>query len=117
MKRFAGAFLLALALPMASFAATKNSASVTIYEAVHVGAKTLPAGDYTLHWTDGSGVVDLNITGNRQNVTVPVTVTARAAGPTNVMTSGEGNATVLHGFQTKSSVLTIQDPEAKKTGN
>jgi acetamidase/formamidase len=114
MKKMIGAFLLAVALPVASFAAAKNSASVTVYEPIHVGANTLPAGDYTLHWADGTGVVNLTITGNHQNLTVPVTVQAKANQQNSIMTTGEGGQTVLQGFQLKNATISVQDATGTK---
>lgn len=114
MKKTISAFLLAAAMPMVSFAAAKNSASVTIYEPVHVGANTLPAGDYSIKWADGAGVVNLTITGNHQNLTVPVTVQAKTNAQNSVMTAGEGDKAVLQGFQLKNATISVQDSTGTK---
>jgi hypothetical protein len=113
MKRFLSAFALVLALVTVSYAATQHSASVTLYETVYVGSNTLPAGDYSLHWPDGSGVVELSITGNRHKVSIPITVT-----PGSVVTNGaivtiSGDKTLVQGFSTKFGNLMIKDAETK----
>ena len=113
MKRFLSGFALVLALVTASYAGVQHSASVTLYETVTVGTNTLPAGDYSLHWPDGPGVVDLSISGNRHNLSVPVTVV-----PAKIVTNGaiittSGDKTLLQGFSTKFGNLMIKDAETK----
>jgi hypothetical protein len=113
MKRFLSGFALVLAFVTASYAAVQHSASVTLYETVTVGTNTLPAGDYSLHWPDGPGVVDLSISGNRHNLSIPITVT-----PAKVVTNGaiitvSGDKTLLQGFSTKFGNLMIKDAESK----
>ncbi|WP_353069704.1 hypothetical protein RBB75_04520 [Tunturibacter empetritectus] len=113
MKRFLGAFALVLALVTGSYAATQHSASVTLYETVYVGSNALPAGDYTLHWPDGSGVVDLSITGNRQKVSIPITVTPSAIVTNGAILTVSGDKTLVQGFSTKFGNLMIKDAATK----
>ena len=114
MKKLLSVFALLLALVTVSYAATPHSASVTLYETVSVGSNTLAAGDYSLRWPDGSGVVELSIAGNRQKLSVPITV----APPEKFVTSGpivtaSGDKTLLLGFSTKFGKLMIKDAETK----
>jgi hypothetical protein len=110
MKKIFSSVALALAFTAtAVYAAAVHSAPVTFYETVHIGADSLPAGDYTIHWSDGPGVVDLTITGNKHKLTVPVTISAHnAANGDQVIITGDGNSTVLQGFAVKSETLTIK---------
>ena len=114
MKKVLSIFALLLALVTVSYAATQHSASVTLYETVSIGSNKLPAGDYSLSWPDGSGVVELSITGNRQKLSVPITVAPPdkfATGGAIVTTSGD--KTLLLGFSTKFGKLMIKDAETK----
>jgi hypothetical protein len=114
MKKLLTIFALLLALVTVCYAAAQHSASVTLYEAVSVGSNTLPAGDYSLRWPDGSGVVELSIIGNRQKLSVPITVAPPdkfATGGAIVTTSGD--KTILQGFSTKLGKLMIKDFETK----
>src|ERR1700722_13755531 len=70
MKKLLSVFALVLGLVTVSYAAAQHSASVTLYETVYVGSDSLPAGDYSLHWPDGPGVVQLSITGYKHNLSV-----------------------------------------------
>jgi hypothetical protein len=114
MKKLLSAFALILALATVGYAAAQHSVSVTLYETVTVGSNTLPAGDYSLRWPDGSGVVELSITGNHHNLSVPITVTPPdkfASGGAIITTSGD--KTLLQGFSTKAGKLTIKEAETK----
>jgi hypothetical protein len=114
MKKLFSIFALLLALVTVSYAATQHSASVTLYETVSIGSNTLPAGDYSLHWPDGSGVVELSITGNRQKLSVPVTVAPPDKFATgNAIVTTSGDKTLLLGFSTKLGKLMIKDAETK----
>ena len=113
MKKFLGAFAFVLALVTAGYAAAQHSVSVTLYETVYVGSNTLPAGDYSLHWPDGSGVVELEISGNRHKLSVPVTVAPTTATSSAAITTTSGDKTLLQGFSTKLGNLMIKDAETK----
>jgi hypothetical protein len=115
MKKFLGVFALVLALVTGSYAAGQHSASVTLYETVYVGSNALPAGDYSLHWSVGPGVVDLSITGNRHKVSVPVTVTTGAVVTNGAIVTVSGDKTLVQGFSTKFGNLMIKDAETKET--
>jgi hypothetical protein len=115
MKKFLGVFALVLALVTGSYAASQHSASVTLYETVYVGSNALPAGDYSLRWSDGPGVVDLSITGNRHKVTVPVSVTPGAVVTNGAIVTVSGDKTLVQGFSTKFGNLMIKDAETKET--
>jgi hypothetical protein len=113
MKRLLSVFALILAFVTASYAAGQHSASVTLYETVYVGSNTLPAGDYSLHWPDGPGVVELSINGSRHKLTVPITVAPQAQVTNGAILSVSGDKTLLQGFSTKLGALMIKDAETK----
>jgi len=113
MKKLLSAFSLVLALSTVSYAAVQHAVSVTLYETVYVGTNALPAGDYSLHWSDGSGVVELSITGSRHNLSVPITVTPGAATSNGAIISMSGEKTLLQGFSTKLGTLMIKDADTK----
>jgi hypothetical protein len=115
MKKFVGVFALVLALVTGSYAASQHSASVTLYETVYVGSNELPAGDYSLHWPDGSGVVELSIAGNRHKVTVPITVAPASQVTNGAIVTVSGDKTLVQGFSTKFGNLMIKDAETKET--
>ncbi|NYF91096.1 hypothetical protein RBB79_15865 [Tunturiibacter empetritectus] len=113
MKRLLSGFALVLAFVTVSYAAVQHSASVTLYETVTVGSNTLPAGDYSLHWPDGTGVVELSISGSRHNLSVPITVTPSTATSNGAIITMSGDKTLLQGFSTKLGNLMIKDTAAK----
>jgi len=113
MKRLLSGFALILAFVTVSYAAAQHSVSVTLYETVCVGSNTLPAGDYTLRWPDGSGVVELSISGNRHKLSVPITVTPQVAPTNGAIVTVSGDKTLLQGFSTKLGNLMIKDAETK----
>jgi hypothetical protein len=113
MKKLLSAFALVLALVSVSYAAAQHSASLTLYETVYVGSDTLSAGDYSLHWPDGSGLVQLSITGNRHNLSVPITVTSSKVVTNGAIITISGDKTLLQGFSTGFGNLMIKDAETK----
>jgi hypothetical protein len=113
MKKLLSGFALILAFVTVSYAAAQHSTSVTLYETVYIGSNTLPAGDYSLHWPDGSGVVELSISGNRHKLSVPITVTPQAATTNGAIITMSGDKTLLQGFSTKLGTLMIKDAETK----
>jgi hypothetical protein len=113
MKRLLSGLALILAFVTFSYAAAQHSASVTLYETVYIGSNKLPAGDYSLQWPDGSGVVELSIKGSRQNLSVPITVNPQVAKSNGTLVTMSGDKTVLQGFSTKLGTLMIKDAETK----
>jgi hypothetical protein len=114
LKKLLSAFALVLALATTlGYAAAQHSASITLYETVYVGSDTLPAGDYSLHWPDGPGVIQLSITGNRHNLSVPITVTSSKVVTNGAIITMSGDKTLLQGFSTKFGNLMISDAGTK----
>ena len=97
--------LFLFAVASVSFAATKESGSVSFPNTVQVGNTTLPAGNYSVHWEAGSNEVKL--TGNGKEVSVPVT---EGPGATRgeVLMHRAGNVDVVDGFTVKSTSFTIK---------
>ncbi len=118
MTKLWAASSLILALSTVGYAADKHSASVTISEPVHAGSTVLPAGDYSISWQDGSPDGLLAISGNHKKLSLPVTITARPAGPTTVKVHSEGSDMVLEGFQVKTAniILKPAGPDVASAG-
>ena len=98
-----------LALASASYAATRESGSVSFTSAVRVGTSSLPAGVYAIQWQEGTGQVQLKISGNGHEISVAATAAA-AAGPDEVLTHRDGAAQVVDGLVVKETALTIKNP-------
>jgi hypothetical protein len=113
MKRFLSGLALILAFVTVGYAAAQHSVSVTLYETVYIGSSKLPAGDYSLQWPDGPGVVELSIKGSRQNLSVPITVNPQVAKSNGTLVTMSGDKTVLQGFSTKLGTLMIKDADTK----
>jgi hypothetical protein len=110
MKRFLAACSLFLfALGSVSYAATRESGSVSFPGTVRVGTNTLPAGTYAIHWQEGSSEVQVTISGNGHEISVPATV-APGSGPDEVLIHRDGSAEVVDGFIVKETTLTIKNP-------
>ena len=80
---------------------------------MYVDSDTLPAGDYSLHWPDGPGVVQLSINGNKHNLSVPITVTSSKLVTNGAIITVSGDKTLLQGFSTEFGNLMIKDVETK----
>jgi hypothetical protein len=76
MKRFFGLALILSALSIPSFAAAKNSQSITLTDATTVGSTKLPAGEYKVSWTGTAP--DVQVTLEQKGARKPATVTLPA---------------------------------------
>jgi hypothetical protein len=110
MKRLitAGSLFL-LTLGSVSYAATRESGSVSFPSTVRVGANSLPAGTYAIHWQEGSSEVQVTISGNGHEISVPATV-APGSGTDQVLIHRDGSAEVVDGFIVKDTTFTIKNP-------
>jgi hypothetical protein len=110
LKRFLTACsLFLLALGSISYAATKESGSVSFPSTVRVGTNSLPAGTYAIHWQEGSSNEQVTISGNGHQISVPVTV-APGSGPDQVLIHRDGSGEVVDGFIVKETTFTIKNP-------
>lgn len=90
-------FLASLSIP--AFA-SKNSQTVTFPEAVKVGSKQLPAGDYKVTWTGAGSAAQITIAQKRgPSVTAPGKVVEIKNGHTAVLTNHVGDANVLQSIE------------------
>jgi hypothetical protein len=76
---------------------------------VRVGANNLPAGTYALHWQEGSGDVEVTLSGHGQKISVPATV-APGARMDQVFMHRAGSAQVVEGFTVKATTFTLKTP-------
>jgi hypothetical protein len=101
--------LFLFALGSIGYAATTESGSVSFPSAVRVGANNLPAGTYSVHWQEGSGDVEVTLSGHGQKISVPATV-APSAGMNQVLMHRDGTAQVVEGFTVKATSFTLKTP-------
>ena len=92
-----------------SYAANHESGSVSFPSTVQVGANNLPAGTYTVHWQAGSNEVQLKLSGNGHEISVPATATP-AVGQDQVLEHRVGSTQVVDGFTVKDTNFTIKNP-------
>ena len=92
-----------------SYAASKESGSVTFPSAVRVGTATLPAGTYAVHWEEGSPDVQVTLSGKGHEVSVPATASP-ATSRDEVLIHREGNGQVVDGFTVKATSFTLKTP-------
>jgi hypothetical protein len=92
-----------------SYAATTGSGSVSFPSAVRVGQNNLPAGTYAVHWQEGSGDVQVTLSGHGHQVSVPATV-APGVGRDEVLMHRDGGAQVVEGFTVKATSFTLKTP-------
>jgi hypothetical protein len=101
--------LFLFALGSMSYAATTGSGSVSFPSAVRVGTNNLPAGTYAVHWQEGSGDVQVTLSGHGHEVSVPAKV-APGVGSDEVFMHRDGSAQVVEGFTVKATSFTIKNP-------
>lgn len=93
------------------YAASNHSSRVNLNTDIRAGATSIPAGDYTLHWTVDSGDTNLTISGGTRPYSIPVTVkpnSARQTGGAAVLSHSDGKTEVLDGFQVKDALLILR---------
>ena len=94
------------------YAASDHSTSIKLDTDIRVGAISIPAGDYTLHWATDSGDMDLTISGEKhRHYSIPVTVKQnpdRQTGNPALITHREGDAQVLEGIKVKNTLLMVR---------
>ncbi len=112
MKRASAIAALVFLATACGYAADKHSAKVVFTQPTRVGQSTLPAGEYLLHWTEGTGEAALSITGNKSQVSVPVMVDPKGAGRESLVLHMEGGKTVVDAFTTKEALLTVKTSPA-----
>jgi hypothetical protein len=92
-----------------SYAAGKESGSVSFPSAVRVGTNNLPAGTYAIHWQPGSSDAQVTLSGKGQEISVPATVTP-GVGRDEVFMHRDGKTQVVDGFIVKATTFTIKNP-------
>lgn len=101
--------LFLFALGSMSYAAATGAGSVSFPTPVRVGANTLPAGSYEVHWQVDSSDVQVTLSGHGQKISVPATV-APAAGSDQVLMHRDGDAQVVEGFTVKGTSFILKTP-------
>jgi hypothetical protein len=92
----------------ALFAASKNSATVVLRDAVTVGAAKLPAGEYKVTWTDPGSDCKVTFAQGKTTVAViPATVVAHQNPSVSVLTATEGSTLVLNELRLKTADVTF----------
>jgi hypothetical protein len=92
-----------------SYAADRESGSVSFPSAVRIGTDDLPAGTYAIHWQPGSSDAQVTLSGKGHEISVPATV-APGAGPDEVLLHRDGKTQVVEGFTVKATTFTIKTP-------
>jgi hypothetical protein len=92
-----------------SYGANQESGSVSFPNTVRVGANDLPAGTYKVRWQAGSSEVQITLSGNGHEISVPATATP-SVGQNQVLEHRVGNTQVVDGFTIKDTNLTIKNP-------
>ena len=92
-----------------SYGANQESGSVSFPNTVRVGANNLPAGTYKVHWQAGSSEVQVTLSGNGHEISVPATATP-GVGQDQVLEHRVGNTQVVEGFTVKDTSFTIKNP-------
>jgi hypothetical protein len=91
------------------YAADQESGSVSFPDTVRVGATSLPAGTYKVHWQAGSNDTQITLSGKGRQVTVPATLSPGARRD-QVLEHRDGNTQVVDGFTAKGANFTIKTP-------
>jgi hypothetical protein len=82
---------------------------VSFPSTVRVATNTLPAGTYAIRWQEGSSEVQVTISGDGHEISVPATV-APGSGPDQVLIHRDGSAQIVDGFIVKDTTFTIKNP-------
>jgi hypothetical protein len=101
--------LLLFASGSMSYAANTESGSVRFPDPVRIGTNNLPAGTYSIHWEAGSGDVQVKISGNGHEISVPAIVSP-SVDRDQVATRRAGGSEVVEGFTVKATNFTIKNP-------
>ena len=117
MKKIIALFVTLLSLQIFSFAATGKSESVTFYEPIKVASSTLPAGTYTVTWTDGS-TANVTFSQGRKNIaTVPATVVAKKNPDAGIQADRTAAGKMLKSIDFKNASLNFAGTESARSGN
>lgn len=100
--------LLLFASGSMSYAANKESGSVSFPISVRIGANNLPAGTYEIHWVAGSSETQVTISGEGHEISVPATATP-GVGQDQVLIHRVGSVQVVDGFTVKATNFTIKN--------
>jgi Protein of unknown function (DUF2911) len=92
-----------------SYAAGKESGSVSFPSAVRVGTNNLPAGTYAIHWQPGSSDAKVTLSVKGNEISVPAKVTP-GVGRDEVLMHRDGKTQVVEGFTVKATTFTITNP-------
>jgi hypothetical protein len=100
--------LITLLFATALSAASKNTATITLRDAVTVGTSTLPAGEYKVTWTEPGADSKVTFAHGKTTVAViPATIVAQQNASVSVLTATQGSTLVLNGLRLKTAEVTF----------
>ncbi|HXZ79004.1 MAG TPA: hypothetical protein VEG30_03680 [Terriglobales bacterium] len=104
-----------LLVAMSVLAADKNTANVTISDAVTVGSSQLAPGDYKLSWEGAGPEVQVTFTRGKTSVTAPATITdqTNSYGRTAVIVKQENGSKVLTSIQLPKRQLILEGEQTQ----
>jgi hypothetical protein len=118
MKKIIALLITLVSLQIFSFAAAAaKSESITFYEPITVASSTLPAGTYTVSWTEGS-TANVTFSQGKKNVaTVPATVVVKKNPDTAIQASKSETGKKLQEIDFKNASLNFRGTETTRSGN
>ena len=117
MKKIIALLITLVSLQIFSFAAAAKSESITFYEPIMVASSTLPAGTYTVTWTEGASSSVTFSQGKKNVATVPATVVAKKNPDIAIQANRGESGKKLQGIDFKNASLSFTANESARTGN
>jgi hypothetical protein len=114
MKRIQALTLLLASLPLAAYAASKNTAHVALDSSVKVGTTDLPKGDYKVEWNGTEPNVQVTFINGKFSTTVPARLVQQHSDQEAQFTTTKDNTTLLTGLQLHN--VTLQFGDAVRAG-
>jgi len=116
MKKTIGSLILVTIFSLAAFAASSNSGTVQIADAVKVGATELPAGSYKVSWTGTGDNAQVTLKQGKHTVTTTAQVVDAKHPQDAVSTKTENGSRVLTQIQFRDKTLVFHDASGTIAG-
>lgn len=113
MKRIQALTLLLASLPLAAYAASKNTAHVALDSSVKVGTTDLPKGDYKIEWSGTDPNVQVTFIQGKWSTTVPARAVEQHSEQEAQLMTTKGSTIVLTGLQLHNVTLQFGDAAAR----
>ena len=114
MKKIIALLITLLSLQIFSFAAAAKSEAITFYEPITVASSKLPAGTYTVTWTDGT-TANVTFSQGKKNVaTVPATIVSKKNPDTAIQATRSESGKKLQGIDFKNVSLSFAATESAR---